>query len=132
MDTAWRNERGSYEFLLKMGLGMALILGVGGWLSAAPFTPQPSFMTNSQSRKQFSRAQKITAMVAFLACEVFTQNIVLQIIFSILISVLVLRHSEAFARFLGAPNEETAGYVVQYCRKKSRCISGGLQYGNQI
>lgn len=28
-----RNERGSYEFLLKMGLGMALILGVGGWLS---------------------------------------------------------------------------------------------------
>ena len=48
------------------------------------------------------------------ACEVFTQNIVLQIIFSILISVLVLRHSEAFARFLGAPNEETAGYVVQY------------------
>ena len=48
------------------------------------------------------------------ACEVFTQNIVLQIIFSILISVLVLRHSEAFARFLGSPNEETAGYVVQY------------------
>lgn len=48
------------------------------------------------------------------ACEVFTQNVTLQVIFSIIISVLVMRHREAFARFLGAPNEETVQYVVQY------------------
>lgn len=48
------------------------------------------------------------------ACQVFTQNIVLQLIFAFLISLIVMLNREAFAVFLGAPNEQTVDYVVQY------------------
>ena len=48
------------------------------------------------------------------ACEVFTQNIVLQVIFSLVIALLVMLNRESFARFLGAPNQQTADYVIQY------------------
>ncbi len=48
------------------------------------------------------------------ACEVFTQNIVLQVIFSLVIAGFVMMNRESFARFLGAPNQQTADYVIQY------------------
>ncbi len=48
------------------------------------------------------------------ACEVFTQNIALQVVFSFIISLIAFTHKESLARFLGAPNKETINYVVQY------------------
>ena len=48
------------------------------------------------------------------ACEEFTQNSVLQVISSLVIALLVMLNRESFARFLGAPNQQTADYVIQY------------------
>lgn len=48
------------------------------------------------------------------ACEIFTQNIVLQIILSVIIAVLVMFNLESLAHFLGAPDEKTLNYVIQY------------------
>ena len=50
------------------------------------------------------------------ASEVFTQNIVVQIILSIIIVVAIMMNLEKLALFLGAPDEETLNYVVHYLR----------------
>lgn len=48
------------------------------------------------------------------ASEVFTQNIVVQLVLAAVISAAVMANREAFARFLGAPDEQTTAYVVEY------------------
>lgn len=48
------------------------------------------------------------------ASEVFTQNIVLVTAISAVIAAAVMLNLERFARFLGAPDEQTLGYVMEY------------------
>lgn len=48
------------------------------------------------------------------ASEVFTQNVVVQLIFSAAIMALVLPNMDAVAQFLGAQDPETLGYVKEY------------------
>lgn len=48
------------------------------------------------------------------ASEVFTQNVAVQLVLSLAISLAVMADREGFARFLGAPDEQTTAYVVEY------------------
>lgn len=50
------------------------------------------------------------------AFEVFTQNVVIQLVLSGVIILLVMTNLERVAVFLGAPNRETMDYVVGYLK----------------